>query len=58
MTGIIVPPEVLARLRAERERQRRQRELYVGSILDGLLDAEDDQPSAPATPTREKETRR
>ena len=48
----IIPPEELARRRAEQKRQRRA---FAGSILDGLLDEEPDQ-SAPASPARTKET--
>ena len=32
----VVPPEELARRRIEREKQRRQREPFVGSILEAL----------------------
>ena len=36
MSATLIPPEVLARRRAERERQRREREAFRGSILETL----------------------
>jgi hypothetical protein len=57
MTATVIPPEELTRRRAERDRQRRERAAWVGSILDGLLD-DDDSASAPAFSARDRETRR
>jgi hypothetical protein len=46
--AIIVAADVLARRRAEREKQRRERAALVGSILDPL-DHEDNPQRAPAS---------
>lgn len=61
MSADIIPPEEFARRRAERQRQRRERQQpFTGSILHALtlLDDEPDPPRAPASPSApKKETR-
>jgi hypothetical protein len=55
----IIPAHVLEAKREERERLRREREAWAGSILGvGLLDDDDDQPCAPASPAQKETTTR
>jgi hypothetical protein len=56
MSAAVIPSQVLEAKRKERERLRQEREAWAGSIL-GLFD-EDDQPCAPASGARERETQR
>jgi len=56
VTAAIIPASELARRRQERDRQRRERQEFAGSVLD-LLDDEFDPQCAPASPARSKETK-
>ena len=58
MTAIVIPPEILARRRAERDKQRQQSNAFSGTILSGILDDEEDPPSAPALPAERREPTR
>jgi hypothetical protein len=57
MTATIIPAAELARRRAEREKERQRRAWQNTSLR--LLDDEDEEPRAPASPpAREQEPRR
>jgi hypothetical protein len=53
MSGIVIPAEELTRRRAERERQRQEREALVGTIL-GAIEEDDDQ-RVPVSPAQQME---
>jgi hypothetical protein len=52
LTATIIPASELVRRREERERLRRERAAFAGSIL-SLLDDEPDQPVCVASKTKE-----
>jgi hypothetical protein len=55
MTVVVIPASELSRRREERERLRKQREAFKGSILSCLLDDKDDPPCAPASPAQPRQ---
>ena len=55
MTAVIVPPEVLARRRVERDRERQRRQPWHGTIL---ADDEPDHTSVPASRAERREPMR